>query len=352
MKVYQKLMFRVFLFLLMINTLLFGTADKHYDEQTVLFTEGECNAHGGTKQGCWPNLYFNSDLWSDATLLGLDERLTFDLALAGILSNEPSANYIGDFQTASNIDAPSRLLIYSAALSYRITALHDLELSAGLIDLNTIYDVTDSAQYLINSSFGISAALSANGAFSIYPVPGYGFNATLAIGRDQYNAGVFDANPTRREQPISAGVFSIAQWKRTFTEGRSLQAGAWYVDSYAGATHGFYGGGEWTLRRFGTFFLRVAGASGGGAIVPLGIEAGWLKPSPFSWGKQDCASAGIAQARFNGTDAETAYEITYLRQQNQWFALQPDLQYITHLSGTQDNAVVMMLRAIFSYDFF
>lgn len=192
---------------------------KNYNHATVLFTENECNIKGGIKEGCWFNSYLNSDLWANGTTFGLDKNLHMDISIAGMLSKEPSVNYIGDFHTASNIEAPSQLLLYSAFLSYKFEKVYGLELSAGLIDLNSIYDVTESASILINSSFGISAGLSANGAYSI--------NVSIESGKNNVELGVFDANPTKRAQPFLDGYFSILQWEKNKKNNYNIYMGVW-----------------------------------------------------------------------------------------------------------------------------
>jgi len=167
---------KIIFFLFTITIELLGSSIKNYSNQTVILTEVECITNGTIKKGCVTNGYLYNDFKGDGDSVGLSEALKFEISFAAIYSKEPSANYIGDFQVASNIDAPSDLLIYTGTIGYEFTDLYNLNVAAGLIDLNSIYDVTDSSGYLINSSFGISAALSANGAFSIYPKPGYALN--------------------------------------------------------------------------------------------------------------------------------------------------------------------------------
>lgn len=331
-------------------TTLFSDPTKHYDNPTVLFTESECNLDGGLNQGCWINSYLNSDVWSDGYIFGLDENLKLDLSVAGILSKEPSVNYIGDFQTASNIDAPSQLLLYNASLSYKFEKLHNLELSAGLIDLNTIYDVTQSASVLINSSFGISAGLSANGAFSIYPVPGYALNAAMQLDSGSLNAGIFDANPTKRYKPFSDGYFSIIEWDHSKENNYNISLGAWQSSTSAGSTHGFYTSIEKNVFKSTTAFLRLASSDGVATVVPFAFETGVLSNAVFSSRKDDIFSAGIAQARFQNNTNETAYEATYLWQQNHYLGFQPDLQYVQHISGFANNAMIAIFRVIITYD--
>ncbi|HFU76990.1 MAG TPA: hypothetical protein ENK68_00610 [Epsilonproteobacteria bacterium] len=344
---YKSIKVIIFLIAITINTL--GSPTKYHSDKTVIMTEIECNSNG-IKKACNTNAYLYNDFQADGAYVGLSEALKFEVSLAAIYSRGASANYIGDFQVASNIDASTDLLIYTGTVGYEFTGLHNLNATAGLIDLNSIYDVTDSSGYLINSSFGISAALSANGAFSIYPKPGYALNLSMDYDSDKFNMGLFDANPTKRSNPFSDGIFSIGQWKHFFNTNTNMQVGGWISSTSTGYTHGLYLNAEHHIEDTATLFARLATSSGVATVVPLGFEIGCLTGVPFSDKKDDLFSIGIAQARFDSGSYETTYEITYQRVQHEWLTLQPDIQYIQNLSGISNkNAIVATMRVIFNF---
>ena len=58
----------------------------------------------------------------------------------------------------------------------------------------------------------------------------------------------------------------------------------------------------------------------------------------------------MTSAALRGQNTETTYEATYQIALNEQFALQPDFQYITHVSGTDRNASVFILRLQLALD--
>lgn len=337
-------MIKYIFFLLLCLDFLYAKA-KYSSDNTTVYLENECDMHGGIKKGCGINGYANSDVSLNAIE---QSNFSANISLAGIVSKQPSANYIGDFQTASNIDAPSQLLLYNAYISYEPPNGSNLNVSAGIIDANVNYDATSSSSYLINSSFGISAGLSANSSFSIYPVPGYAVSSSVDMNQNQIQMGVFDANPAKRNNPFSNGALFIAQWQRERAGDFSVFLGSWCDNSYNALTQGFYGSFAKTIDNKATFFLRAAVSNGAATVVPLGIETGVMSQSFIPKRDKDIISAGIAQARFKNGSAETAYEATYIWHQNSTVSFQPDFQYIHDISGTTKDAYVGIFRLIFT----
>jgi len=85
-----------------------------------------------------------------------------------------SGRIAGDAQTVSNIDGPAGLRLANAWLAREFDGLGGLK--AGVIDLNTEFDVQSTAALFLNSSFGIGPDFSQAGANgpSIFPSTGLG----------------------------------------------------------------------------------------------------------------------------------------------------------------------------------
>ncbi|MCR9133316.1 MAG: carbohydrate porin [bacterium] len=76
----------------------------------------------------------------------------------------------GDFQTASNIEAPNSFRWYEAWANIPIKPINS-SLLIGLYDLNTEFDITNTGSLFINSSHGIGPEFAFSGRFSpsIFP---------------------------------------------------------------------------------------------------------------------------------------------------------------------------------------
>ena len=108
--------------------------------------------------------------------------------------------------------------------------------------------------------------------------------------------------------------------------------------------------------------ISVADA-GGGSYRVKDLGAGAVLAGPFEQRRQDELGLAIAMAR-NGrpyrqqeaprptTAIERSIELSYLAQANNWFAVQPDLQYVIHpgTDPTVRNALVFTLRFELSTD--
>lgn len=115
-------------------------------------------------------------------LLGWSGGTFFFYSLANH-GGEPSER-IGDVQIASNIEAPDTWKIYEAwyqqnLFAGRVSAL------IGLYDLNSEFDVIESAGLFLNSSFGIGADYSQSGRNgpSIFPTTSLGLRVSARPGR-------------------------------------------------------------------------------------------------------------------------------------------------------------------------
>jgi len=156
-------------------------------------------------------------------LTGVDVGTVFLYGLSNQGGN-PSSN-VGDAQGVDNIEAPDAIKLYEAW--WQKTFFEDkLSVLIGLYDLNSEFDVVDSAAVLINSSFGIGAAFGHSGVNgpSIFPTTSFGarFKAEI-VPRLVVQSAVLDGvsgdpnHPSRTEVEIRGGDGVLAATEIAYT---------------------------------------------------------------------------------------------------------------------------------------
>jgi porin len=294
----------------------------------------------------------------------------FDLML--LHGSRFSNHYAGDAQTLSNIDAPRAIRPFEAWL--QIPVADHVRAKAGLIDLNSEFDVQSVGALFLNSSFGIAPDFSQSGLNgpSIFPVTSPGL--ILAAGQDKSGTvaiGVFDALPGDPDHPHAFLPGAIGR------DGALLVAEAGIP---VGRTGELQVGGWRYTNRFDRIDMRGRGSSGGGYALLQGALAGDDKGVALrGWARVGIATGGVepigvyvgggltfgdddrmiglavAHARlgaaafesgYGDRRAETAIEWTAYRKLSRFVAIQPDVQYIVHPSWTSTtrNALVIGLR--------
>ena len=325
----------------------------------ALVAETVRNSGGGLVNGSANDTIAQIGFAMNGPVIGLPEGGRFRVSAVRITSQFPSATLIGDNQVASNIEAAPETRVYDAWYRQDFHSM-PLRLRIGIIDLNEYFNVTDSASTLLNSSFGISAGLSANAPFSLYPQPGYGLTARIGHASQKLLLGVFDGNPEARDNLFSAGQLSIAEWQQNIKASLNIKFGGWHCNCLTSqniskqSTQGLYAGIE---KHFSTsdskqvtVFVRGAVSHGAETTVPDSLALGVLYPSIMTSHPDDLLSAGLTRARFLDGREETSYEMTYIWQVNSHLAIQPDVQYITTPSGNLPSTWVVMLRLNMFYD--
>jgi len=298
----------------------------------------------------------------------------------GVNPPQFSGRHVGDAQTVSNVEADSAIRPYEAWMSVPVGPRFTLK--AGLIDLNTEFDVQDVGRNFLNSSFGIGPDFSQSGVNgpSIFPAPA---TAVLIRYEDDHWAarlGVFDAvagslaNPRRTvfRIPGQRGALLVGEIERKLPGDGEIQLGLWHytprfdvidpADTGRATSQGGYALAEGTLARKGKGALlgwaRVGVASGRTNLIGLYAGGG------LAWRdeKQEIGLA-VAHARLGdpgrrsiiasdgGADrAETAIELTYVRPVTPWLTVQPDVQYVIDPGWVRSraDAVVMGVRLSFA----
>ena len=131
---------------------------------------------------------FRGGIATGATYLGLaDLFLQFDAEKAGLWKGgkflvhganshggEPSANLIGDFQVASNIEAGNHTFLYELWFKQ---CFRNVTATIGLQDLNAEFASSEVGSLFLNSSFGVHSVISDNILAPIFPLtsPGLTF---------------------------------------------------------------------------------------------------------------------------------------------------------------------------------
>lgn len=329
-----------------------------------LTADSVSNLSGGKRTGTALESLLHVGGAVDGVLVGLPRGGRFKLSVVYINSQRPSLNYIGDAQVASNTSAATAIRVDQIWYRQDLAA-GTLRLRAGIIDLNQYFDVMENAQNLVNSSFGVSPAISANAPISIYPKPGFGAMLRWGRGDSALRAAVFQGNPDRRNGLFNDGRTMIGEWQPlgAAPDGNStaVKLGLWQCRCETGSapaaelhTWGWYGSvQESVFRRKGkaaVLFLHVAASPGSASTTPFAAAAGVNVPAPFAHRPDDAFSVGATRQSLRHLPAETSYEVTYVLSLAHDFSLQPDLQYVVNPSGVYPDAWVFLLRAHFYYD--
>lgn len=351
-----------------------------------------------------PVFMANLDLTLDIDLekrFGWQGGELFFYALGNHSHVSGNGEFLGDklrnAQAASNIEAPTAAKIYE--FWYDQTFLDTWSARIGLYDLNSEFDVIESAGGLINSSFGIGAdyAQSGENGPSIFPATSLALRLRYVASSGLYaQAAIFDGVPGDPDnehgthvqlgggdgvlQSFEAGMVRAASITQAY---RKFAVGAWrynpeqqYIDSIQNAdsgtaprttnNQGYYLLGEYQVLQEDTdpqqgtaVFFRYGEADADINAIEAFTGFGLSCIGMLSGRDQDQLSMGVAIAHFSdayidavrgaGNTAdrqEIVYEISYRLQIAPWLAVQPDLQFISAPAGVADadNVMLALLR--------
>ena len=333
-----------------------------------------------------------------SALLGV-RGLRAHLTVLGALGQGPSA-YVGDIQGPSNIAAPAGIFPFEAWVQQNLAA-DKLSFLAGLYDVNSEFDVLESAGLFLNSSFGIGPdfALSGDNGPSTFPATGLGLRAAAVVGGAvRVRAAAVDGTPG---DPTSTSTFDPwlrpgdgallvaevavggAHWggtdpgtpsrARAERAGRGatglpskVALGAWRYAGRGGAESrccGVYVLAETRVitdrndpARTLAVFGRAGHAPRGQSTVSRYVGLGVTATSPL--GRDDELGLGLALAWPDATylaaagfpddrnEPEQVLELSYQVRLSDGLFLQPDLQYVAHPAGhpSSEHALLVSLR--------
>jgi len=328
------------------------------------------NASGGLRTG---NVYLdNLDL-----TLSIDGERAWGVpgltAFAYVMYNNHarlSERYIGDLMTVSNIDAPGGVRLYEAWMEWSGDA--GAAVRFGLYDLNSEFDASDTRALFIHSAHGVGHELGQTGANgpSIFPVTSLGVRVAWELAQEwRILAAVLDGVPGDRDDPERSGVhlsgdegalmIAEAQWSSGRV--RKLSLGHWQytadfddvrsteqaplpqrddnAGSYVDLELALDGAAEREPVTFG--FVRYGRTDGrineSDEFFGIGVRrVGLLRQRPddefglaYAWTRigEETRSAALAAGQ-RRESSESAIELTYRAQVNEWLTIQPDVQII------------------------
>lgn len=284
-----------------------------------------------------------------------------------------SDDLVGDAQVISNIEAPDAVRLFEAWMSIPIA--EDGYVKAGLIDLNSEFDVQDVGALFLNSSHGIGPDISQTGLNGPSIFPNTSTAVMASFGQDGWTIrlGAFNAvsgdpdNPgqTVIRLPGDTGLLLVGEAELRLSENAEVQFGAWSYTSKFDAiddpeeekgSSGAYALVQGQLASVQgqplDAWLRMGVAST--AANPIGTYVG----GGFAVGPEERRfGLAVSHARLGDTArrvagpggserAETNIELTYAHVINDRLTIQPDVQYVINPGFDPElrNALVAGVR--------
>lgn len=271
-------------------------------------------------------------------------------------AQEYGSMYDCDAQGYSNIDAPSRTVLYQAWAQQQLFGSH-LRLKAGRIDANTDFAAVSTASDFLNSSMGYSPTIM---EFPTYPAPRPGVDLSLAAGPStQLSAGLFSAGDGKMILGEASRAWSLGTGQNP---GR-IALGLWQLreplhgfrgDDVSG-TQGLYTVAEQSLWRRVlsekageeqrlSAFLQFGAGDGKENPYTQHLGGGLVFSAPFRLRPSDAAGAAVTRLSFTRSldcdyDAhhELALEAYYKFSVSRTLSLVSDVQYFQHPGGILAN---------------
>lgn len=308
--------------------------------------------------------------------------------------NDFNEKYVGDAQLASNIDGASGFRLYEAWLDWAPGEAEAFSARFGLYDVNTEFDVTETAGLFLNGAHGMGTDFGQTGENgpSIYPVTSLGLRLKVTGASGTYGQlavldGVAgdpdDPESNRIDLSSDDGALLVAEGGYSGGAWRKLAIGLWrYTANFdelngtepSGAPATSNGNQGWYAIADRTLwtgdgptlagFLRIGQAEDTFNTFDGYLGAGAVLTGFWSARPDDTLGLGVANA-FTGDDyqdaqklagastdsEETAIELTYLAPVTDWLTIQPDIQYAINpgVNPELDNALVILLRFELSF---
>ncbi|MDR2147997.1 MAG: carbohydrate porin [Tannerella sp.] len=257
----------------------------------------------------------------------------------------PSADYFGDRQVTTNIEAGNHIYIQELWLKFPID---NLCITAGLQDLNVDFMAVEGGGEFLNSSFGIPPISTEIHPVPIFPLTTLGVTVNWHINDDFiWKTGLYDGYQDDFEKNShnlkwkfqkEEGFLLISQLALTFKEGTTLTPGVFYHSGKRGqeAKHHNYGvylmGDFWKNEKFSLFSQVVLGSKQAKMFNPyMGFG--------LNYALNDNNLAGIA-INHDGDwmnqqyDGETVIECYYKKSITENISIKPDIQYVINPLGT------------------
>ena len=305
----------------------------------------------------------------------------------GLYNNGESLteDLLGDFQVVSNIDGGGPARIYQLWLEQRL--LNDrASVRAGLYDINSEFDTTETGGLFINGSHGMGVDFGQTGVNgpSIYPVTGLAVRGEFKLTETwALRAVVAEGVPGNPDRPGRTGFNldedegALLVLETSYQDDRHKVAlGGWrYTAEHEPFGEPMGAGNDGVYALAESRLTGEAGGPGVSAVVRVGransafnpieyyLGAGVSYTGPFAARPQDQLGVAIAWATLGapfieaealaGSDLaprEVAVELTYRAVLNEYVSVQPDVQYVFNPGGRDDDdALVVGLRFEVTY---
>jgi len=269
---------------------------------------------------------------------------------------DPSANVIGDLQTASNIEAPDHFSVQEAWYE-QVFGDGLLSLLIGLHDLNSEFYVSEYGSLFLNSSFGIGPDMTANVPVSIFSKAGAAVRVRIAPTDNSYfEAAIYDGDPNTRNISLAEGKMMIGEVGISSGTG-SYKLGYWnhsadktFAGRIFGSDFGLYGIIDQELIHFSDdsaigVFLQYGWIPAARNAITGYLGGGFHLHGIIPTREEDEIGIAVARADTHASP-ETTLEITYRLVLTQWLAIQPSYQIIQNPGGdpTVPTAKAGLLR--------
>ena len=342
------------------------------------------NINGGIDQGFAYLGNIDLNVTFNTEKLGLWEGGQFYVYLLNNHGNSLSA-LMGDFQIANNIEAESNSRLYEFWYKHHFK---NATITLGQHDLNSVFAISNSAGFFINSSFGIQPDISANVPTSIFPLAGLGAVLSLNISPNLYfTNAIYDGDPgTELSNPNSLkwslnktdGALSIHEFSYEKTKDSISQAsykvGFWnhtQNQSYSGVvknnSQGIYFIFDRQLTHLNVdekglrFFTQIGYSLNEYNPVKSYWGSGFVFKGFFGNRKEDTGGIAIAHNRFspyyqslfnsNTLNSETTLELSYEFVFSNPLTLKPNIQYVINPGSDVNipNALMALVRMSYSW---
>jgi porin len=316
----------------------------------------------------------------DGSVVGID-MLSFHADVQLIHGGGFSDAEVGDAQVVSNIDAPPGIRPLEAYAAMRFGPSNRGVIKAGLVDLNSDFDVQVVGAFFINSSHGIGPDFSQTGRNgpSIFPTTASAVTVQWAGRGWTARVGLFDALAGNADRPRrtvlrfpgESGALLVGEVDVAI--GRvSVRLGGWsYTSNFdaikQGATaprrqirgnRGLFGLIEGSLAKGEETSLdawaRIGAANS--TINPIGLYLGGgltyrngRNRVGLALGHARLGDASIRAGKAFGARpdrAETVLEVSFRHQFSDTLSVQPDVQYVINpdWNPSRGNALVAGMR--------
>ncbi len=286
-----------------------------------------------------------------------------------------STKYVGDFNVISNLFSETDFNIFNLFLSQSFG--DDLVLmKAGQIAVDDDFMAAETANYFLNGEFGALPTASGNMAAPIYPLAAPGLHVRVNPSEKlSFHVGVYAGDAG----PVDSGNHGF-EWRTGGAAGWVTFVEADYnYGSGTAKVGGYYHSGEFEDYRTGDIrkglgalygivdhrFIEPVGGHPGLAVFARGsvttceeratvrqyFDAGFALNQVFT--ENDVLGLAVGYTDFGDdflatnpgfTTSETVLELTYQIAVNDWWTLQPDVQYIIHRDSGWNDALVPGLR--------